>query len=69
MRSYEYLDPSRVLEIRGEDCTNCRHLTVTSVFGFDAWWCDNNKAPQSKRKRAPASRCDEWKHKQQDGGQ
>lgn len=66
MRSYEYMDPARVLEIKGEDCTHCKHLAPWSVGGKTVTVCDNKDAPEKKRKAAPASRCHQWEHKQQD---
>lgn len=66
MRRYEYGDPAKVLEIKGEDCTNCKHLAPWSMGGRSVLICDNQQAPEKKRKAAPASRCSEWKHKQQD---
>lgn len=68
MRSYEYLDPSRVLEIRGEDCTNCMHLGEWEIGKESVTACDNSHAPSNKRDRAPSSRCIEWRHKKQDDG-
>lgn len=64
MRSYEYMDPARVLEIRGEDCTNCAHLGTWKFGGKAVITCCNDNAPAKKRAEAPASRCYLWKHRQ-----
>lgn len=64
MRSYEYMDPARVLEIRGEDCTNCKSLGDWSIGGSSVTACTNKDAPAKKREGAPASRCHKWEHKQ-----
>lgn len=66
MRRYEYMDPAKVLEIKGEDCTNCKSLAPWSVGGKTVTVCDNQQAPEKKRKNAPQSRCHLWAHKQQD---
>lgn len=65
-RSWERGDPLEVLIRKGQDCTHCRHLAPWSVGGKTVTACDNKDAPEKKRKAAPASRCSEWKHKQQD---
>lgn len=67
MRSYEYGDPAKVLEMRGEDCTHCRHLGRWNVAGEMVTTCTNKQAPEKKRKAAPAKRCDQWQHEQQHG--
>lgn len=59
-----YGDPERWLTMRGEDCTNCRHLAPWSVGGKAITVCDNKDAPAKKRERAPESRCWLWKHRQ-----
>lgn len=64
MRSYEYMDPARVLEIRGEDCDNCVSLKRDKVFVEWIKFCDNHDAPAEKRENAPESRCYLWKHRQ-----
>lgn len=64
MRSYEYLDPARVLEIKGEDCTNCKSLGIWIFNGTTMTACDNMDAPDKKRENAPVSRCHKWEHKQ-----
>lgn len=64
MRSYEFGDPARVLEIRGEDCDNCVSLGEWHLGGSSVTACTNEDAPQKKRENAPASRCFLWRHKQ-----
>lgn len=66
MRRYEYGDPLEVLIRKGEDCANCRHLAPWSVGRKTVTICDNQQAPEKKRKNAPQSRCHLWTHKQQD---
>lgn len=61
-----YGNPERWLMMRGEDCTHCKHLAPWSMGGRSALICDNKDAPTKKRENAPASRCSEWKHKQQE---
>lgn len=61
-----YGDPERWLTMRGEDCTNCKHLAPWSMGGKTVTVCDNQQAPEKKRKAAPASRCHKWEHKQQE---
>ena len=68
MRSYEYGDPAKVLERRGEDCTHCRSLERWNVAGSLVWRCDNRLAPERNRKGAPAKRCNEWKPHKEDSG-
>lgn len=65
MRSFEYGDPARALEIRGEDCTNCKHLAKWKLNGVAMTMCDNMKAPAKKRQNAPERRCHLWRHKDQ----
>lgn len=61
-----YGDPERWLTMRGEDCTNCKSLAPWSVGGKTVTVCDNQQAPEKKRKNAPQSRCHLWRHQQQD---
>lgn len=68
MRRYEYRDPLEVLIRKGEDCTNCQHLSKWRLGGELVTACDNAKAPAKKRERAPESRCCLWKHDKQDSG-
>lgn len=68
MRRYEYGDPARVLEIKGEDCTHCHSLKSWSIGGRSVVVCENDRAPEKKRKNAPQSRCHLWKHEKQDTG-
>lgn len=65
MRRYEYGDPARVLEIKGEDCTHCKSLKSWSLGGRSVVVCENDRAPEKKRKNAPQSRCPEWRHEKQ----
>lgn len=67
MRRYEYGDPAKVLERKGEDCTHCQHLERWSVAGEMVTQCGNAQAPEAKRKAAPAHRCHWWQHEKQHG--
>lgn len=69
MRRYEYGDPAKVLERRGEDCTNCAYLGVWGFFGTRINACSNTDATEQQRAQAPAKRCDQWRHIKADGGQ
>ena len=66
MRRYEFGDPARVLEMRGEDCTHCKSLAPWSMGGKSVLICENRQAPEKKCKNAPQSRCHLWRHQQQD---
>lgn len=68
MRRYEYGDPLKVLERRGEDCSYCRHLERWNVAGEMVAACNNKQAPEQRRKAAPARRCDQWRHEKADSG-
>lgn len=61
MRRYEYGDPAKVLERRGEDCTNCKHLGIWKLGAERLTTCDNPSAPDRRRR--------EWRHTKADGGQ
>lgn len=63
MRRYEYGDPAKVLERRGEDCTGCIHLGEWRLGAERMVTCDNRDVHGSVRDMAPSRRCDQWKHK------
>ena len=67
-RSWERGDPLDVLIRKGEDCTHCQYLGKWRLGGELVTACDNKRAPERKRKGAPASRCELWRHEKADSG-